>query len=131
MSGGINGKGFGLGGLSQWIPRPSTDSNAPSKESAPAKGPESASSSKDRYVSSTDSVFEAKAAAPMLPASAKGLIKEASSLSELVDKVVSNEFPGLKLSPLERAKMKQAMTQDLAARGMTEDEFQRIKQQLK
>jgi len=128
MSGKINGNG-GFGEILRRVRAGST----PAAEASAAQGGASATISGDQNLIGAGSASRLSLAAGLPEAAAatpQDMVARSRDLNDLIQKVVGNEFPGLKLSPLKAAEMAQFIRSNLEAKGINDQAFSETQQNL-
>jgi hypothetical protein len=132
MSGSVNGNG-GTNGLFKFVPR---TGGAPSQTGAAGGSEGAPKTAADTYSSSSGGPsvlgrsLEGLVASAGGPLSVKDRVKAAKDLPDLVSGIVRDEFPGLKMNPVQTAKMNSWIMDQLAQRGITAESFQGVKNSL-
>lgn len=129
MSGKINGNG----GLGEIFKRILAANSAPADATpAPTEAGRSATMGGDVNLIGTGGAARlARAAgAAAAPASPSDLVRGASDLNDLIGTLARGEFPGLKLNPMQAAGLATFLRDQLAQRGMTDESFAQLKDQL-
>ncbi|MNY07832.1 hypothetical protein D3C86_1406540 [compost metagenome] len=129
MSGKINGNG----GLGEIFKRILAANNAPAEASpaTPETGRSATMGGDVNLIGTGGAARLARAASPAaVPASPSDLVRGASDLNDLIGSLTKAEFPGLKLNPMQAAGLATFLRDQLAQRGMTDEQFAQLKDQL-
>lgn len=129
MSGKINGNG-GLGEIFKRI-LAANNAAAEASTAAPEAGRSATMGGDVNLIGTGGASRLARTAAPAAaPASPSDLVRGASDLNDLIGSLTKAEFPGLKLSPMQAAGLANFLRDQLAQRGMTDEQFAQLKDQL-
>ena len=127
----MSGKIGGTGGLGEIFKRIRTPVDNSVESSAQENQPKTQG---DRYVSSSvaqqATLTDLTQALGAVGPSASSLVKGSKDLNDFIQKMVKNDFPNLKLTPVQSAGLMTYIRDQLALTGMTDQNFHKLQDHL-